>query len=289
MSSVYPFIPPNPGTAATNYGQSWNPAIGNPTTNPATNYLVGENGVVNGMIKDIFTNWQTQNGAPQLFPADPQWASSYYPGGPGNTMLGSLTPYPSGSGQVSPFGMGYGDTSSSTGGGSSSFYTGGGYTGGSAGSGVGGYAGGYAGGTGFVPFIPPNPGTAATNYGQSWNPAIGNPTTNPATNYLVGENGVVNGMINDIFTNWQTQNGAPQLFPADPQWASSYYPSGPGNTMLGSLNAYPSGSGQVPYGMGSGDGSSSAGVMDTGSSTGSDGTQFAGSSTDSKSRLNLFA
>jgi len=274
--SFVPFIPPNPGTAYTNYGQSWNPAIGNPTTSPYTNYLVGENGVVNGMIKDIFTNWQTQNGAPQLFPGDPQWASSYYPGGPGNTMLGSLTPYPSGTGQVYPWGS-PGDGSTSMGG-SSSYYTGGG-----------GYAGGYAGGTGFVPFIPPNPGTAATNYGQSWNPAIGNPTTNPATNYLVGENGVVNGMINSIFTDWQTQNGAPQLFPGDPQWASSYYPSGPGNTMLGSLTPYPSGSGQVfPYGIGAGDGSSSTGVMDTGSGT-SDGTQFAGSNTDSKSRLNLFA
>jgi len=88
--SFYPFIPPNPGTALTNYGQSWNPLAGNPTTNPYTNYLVGENGVVNGMIQDIFTNWQTNNGAPQLFPGDPQWGSSFYPGGPGNTTLGGI-------------------------------------------------------------------------------------------------------------------------------------------------------------------------------------------------------
>jgi hypothetical protein len=146
--SFYPFIPPYPGTALTNYGESWNPLAGNPTTSPYTNYLVGENGVTNGLIQDIFTNWQTNNGAPQLFPGDLQWSSSLYPGGPGNTTLGGIdTSNPGYSFRDLYPTLNAGGEGANGGGVVGSLYTGGVYTGlSNLGLGGGGDAAGYGGG-----------------------------------------------------------------------------------------------------------------------------------------------
>jgi hypothetical protein len=102
--------------------------------------------------------------------------------------------------------------------------------------------------SGYFPYIPSYPGTAFTNYGRSQDIPGGELTTNPNTNYLLN---TVNGISGDLFTNWQTSNGALPLYPGDPAVTTGGYPyaglppflTGPGNTIIGGPDIFGSGNG----------------------------------------------
>jgi hypothetical protein len=91
--------------------------------------------------------------------------------------------------------------------------------------------------------IPPYPGNAYTNYGESWNPAYGNPTTSPYTNFLVGENGGTQALMNSIFNNFGTPTGYPPLNGTD--YSQPYNYGGGGGFGYGEPNS-PAGGGYEP-------------------------------------------
>ena len=96
------------------------------------------------------------------------------------------------------------------------------------------------------------PGTAASNFGESYNPAIGNFTTNPNTNRMLDN---VNYMSSYYMGPWQNENGVPAQYPGDPYW-NQFTANDPYLTLAG--GGVPSSSGGNGSGSG-GEGPSFAG------------------------------